>query len=117
MITVDDWYAAGYKRWETREEQIHKLANFGLQKRFDDSVGKKYFITVYVYDNKRFKEYNQTLDDFGFMPVVQFCEGIYPTVEIKIFEEEDQTIEKIETLVEHLWLALNKPYEEKWDEP
>ena len=53
-MTPDDWIAAGYKRYEVRNKQTNKLADFLLQKRFDDDVGKKYFITVYCYDRTKY---------------------------------------------------------------
>jgi len=48
-LTPEDWEAQGYERFKST---IKPHVAFGLQKRFDDETGKKYFITVWVYDHE-----------------------------------------------------------------
>ena len=76
-LTPEDWEAQGYKRFKST---IKPNVAFGLQKRFDDEIGKKYFITIWVYDyeddyHKRFMNLSRWKDQFsryGFQPDVQF---------------------------------------------
>lgn len=48
MITDEVLLNAGYKQFKTGLE-FHPTAETGFQKRFDDEIGKKYFITCIKY--------------------------------------------------------------------
>ena len=82
-LTPEDWEAKGYKRFEST---FKPNAAFGLQKRFDDEIGKKYFITIWVYDHedeyhRQFMGLPQWKDQFsryGFQPDVQFTYSDIP---------------------------------------
>lgn len=117
-----DWIDAGYKRWETNKTEINKLADFGLQKRIDDETGKKYFITVYVYDWRPYKERGHIGPEFGFMPDVQFGEfgesedtNVSPIIDVTYHVRETDTVEKIEKFYEDMWEHLKRPYYERWN--
>ncbi len=43
MLTIQDWLDADYKRYDNH---AYKNADFLLQKRFDASEGKKYYIDI-----------------------------------------------------------------------
>lgn len=104
----EDWTEAGYHRWETYRSQVHRLADFGLQKRFDDENGVRYFITVYVYDRSEYP-YHDESNRWGFMPTVQFLLGDgLPFYNIDINGTFD--INLVEREVERLWTYFNKPY-------
>lgn len=108
----EDWIAAGYKRFEFSDRTLNKLADFGLQKRFDDEEGKKYFITVYVYDWSKYPQHHG--DPFGFMPDVQFRLGNdAPTFDITMNGTFDIAI--VEKEMKRLWEHFGKPYYDKWE--
>lgn len=106
----EDWLAAEYRSFDTRNE---KLSDFGLQKRFDDEKGKKYFITVYVYD---WIKYPQHIGErFGFMPTVNFnLGGDNPFFDVSMNGTFD--IAQCETEIERLWVYFGMPYYEEWIE-
>lgn len=114
-MNPEDWIAAGYRRFELHSE-FNKRADFGLQKRFDDEKGKKYFITVYVYDNKTLPMWNeikQHTKEYGFMPNVQFRIGNDdPFFDITIGGTFD--IARCESEIERLWVHFGCPYYEEW---
>ncbi len=115
MLTIQDWLDAGYKRYG---KDLHKSADFLLQKRFDDSEGKKYFIDIWVYEHSRY-EYcsrNSALPPVSFQPEVQFQRGDKMTLDMTFIMNQDSTIAEIEQEVECFWLFLEKPYYSKWEE-
>ena len=50
MLTIQNWLDAGYKKYYGGHLNN---ADFLLQKRFDDEVGKKYFIDIWVYEHSK----------------------------------------------------------------
>ena len=62
-LVPEDWIAKGYKQFKST---IKPLADFGLQKRFDDENGKRYFITVWVYDNSAYMDSYEGLSMWSF---------------------------------------------------
>lgn len=116
-LTIQDWLDAGYKRYD---QTTHNLSDFLLQKRFDDEVGKKYFINVWVYEhfNKEYYRVNPHMSEVSFSPEVQFRrdEENKPTVDVSLICYENTTIAEIEQEFEKLWEFLGKPYYEKFSE-
>jgi len=114
-VMLDDWIAAGYKRFELNESPLNKSADFGLQKLFRDDIGKRYYITVYVYDRTRYPGYpwhDAIPEPYGFMPTAQFHikeESAFFNVEMngKI------DIAEMEVWFEGLWNLFGKPYYRK----
>lgn len=118
MLTVEDWTDRGYKRYEipSKTRDFNKLADFMLQRRFDDEVGKRYFITVYCYDRDRYPaEIREKLHErYGFMPTVHFELGDnkpFFAIEMNAIK----SIDEVESYFEKFWLMLGKPYYEKVD--
>lgn len=115
MLTTQDWLDAGYKKYYGNHLNN---SDFLLQKRFDDEVGKKYFIDVWVYEYSKYEYYNHNpaLPPVGFQPEVQFQRGDKMTLDITFIMNQDSTITEIEQEVECFWLFLEKPYYRKWEE-
>lgn len=115
MLTEEAFITAGYKRYE----QKHKSCDYMLQKRIDDEHGKKYYIDIYVYDWRKYKDVNPALQDFTFSPEVQFraFEEGKMTMNVSLLAYADEhTIEVIEKEFEDMWLFLEKPYYRRWEE-
>lgn len=108
----EDWITAGYRRFELCDRLLNKSADYGLQKRFDDAQGKKYFITVYVYDWSKYPQRHG--ERFGFMPTVNFNLGNdEPFYDITINGTFD--IAQCEIEMERLWIHFGMPYYEEFD--
>lgn len=116
-ISPQEWIDRGYRRYDISESsrEINKLADFLLQKRFDDNIGKKYYITVYCYDRKRYpKEHQVNLPEYGYMPTSHFSlRDNQPFFEIQMNGISD--IDQVEKYFELFWSALNEPYYEKFE--
>ena len=115
MLTIQDWLDAGYKRYDNYQ---YKSADFLLQKRIDDSEGKKYCIDILVYEHSKQEYYrrNLALPPVGFQPEVQFQREGKMTLDMTFIMNQDSTITEIEQEVECFWLFLEKPYYSKWEE-
>ena len=119
-MTPDDWIAAGYKRYEVRNKQMNKLADFLLQKRFDDDVGKKYFITVYCYDRTKYPEPHVRFfkdKPIAYTPTAQFVlDDNLPhfNIEMNAVETLPGGIRAIEDWFEVFWKVFRQPYYEKY---
>lgn len=115
MLTIQDWLDAGYKRYDGNHLNN---SDFLLQKRFDDEVGKKYYIDVWVYEHSKSEYYsrNSALPPVAFQPEVQFQRGEKMTLDMTFIINQDSTIAEIEQEVECFWLFLEKPYYRKWEE-
>lgn len=113
-LTIQDWINSGYKRFE-QVKHIKPYAEFGLQKLVSDQTGKRYFITVFVYDNRRFKSDGKLpidYQDYSFEPDIQFadsskCQPIVPCLSLIL--HKGATVEGVERLVDKHWLASNMP--------
>ena len=116
---LDDWIAAGYKRFELDNSPINKLADFGLPKLFRDDTGKRYYITVYVYDRTCYPGYpwNDAMpEQYGFMPTAQFHVGEEGSYEQPFFNIEMNgrfTITEAEEWFAKIWELFGKPYYRK----
>lgn len=118
-ILVDEWIARGYRRHDFNKDDerariINKNSDFILQKRFDDSTGKKYFITVYVYNRLSYPvELRQVMPEYGFMPTAHFSlRDAQPFFNIEM--NSPQSIDQVESYFEMFWDTLNRPYYEKF---
>lgn len=83
-----------------------------FQKRFDDEIGKKFFIDIYIYNELI---HPHTKESFGFAveasTQLTFTEKEYP-VNIELFAGWD--IKEIESKVQEIWEKCNANYYEKW---
>jgi hypothetical protein len=115
MLTVENFLDAGYKKFK---QTFLNNADFGLQKCIRDDNGKKYYITVFVYENFNkpyMREYSQDRP-YSFSPDVQFegkVEGD-PTVDISLIVDNSTTIQIIEDKFEMLWKVLGEVYYERY---
>lgn len=112
MLTTQDYLDAGYRRYDGRNLNN---ADFLLQKRLDDTEGKKYFIDVWVWDNTLYDFYkrNPSLPRMSFQPEVQFQRQEDMTLNVTFLMNENSTIAEVEKEVEAMWVFLGKPYYEK----
>lgn len=117
-IPLEEWLDRGYRRYDISEKSrdLNKLADFLLQKRFDDENGKKYYITVYTYDRDKYpqhaREHVKDLPRYGYMPSVHFSlrDG-QPFFNIEM--NAPRSIDEVESYFERFWEMLNRPYYEK----
>ena len=122
MITLDDWLAAGYRRFDFASNSspvINKHADFLLQRRIDDEAGKKYFMTVYCYDRTRYPiEHQKYMPEIGFMVDVQFALGDYkPFFGIEMNAVDSlNSVAEVEEYYEKFWQLLGCHYYERWEE-
>lgn len=113
-IKPEDWIDAGYKKFD-RVKHFRPHAAFGLQKLFSDESGKRYYIAVYVYDNREIDLPEAYIPDFSYAPDVQFQPDSSPTMNVElILGGSDWSIQGVEQQFEDLWVAVGKPYYEKW---
>lgn len=113
MLTTQDFINAGYKRFE-HVKHVRSYATYGLQKLISDGEGKRYYITVYAYDNRLLKlEHPAALiTDFSFESDVQFHNDMVVNVQFGI--NEKTSIEQIESMYHLIWLTVGSPYYELW---
>lgn len=115
ILELDDWINAGYKRFN---QATMNNSDYLVQKLFADDKGKRYYLTVYVYEHFNKEYYSRLLpgiSKFSFTPDVQFQQGDKPTVDIKLILSKDHTIKDVEQQIEVLWESLGKPYYELYD--
>ena len=116
MLTPQDFIDAGYRRFD-QVNHIREHAAYGLQKLISDSVGKRYYITVYVYDNREINSrFGANMPDFSFSPDCQFRDGEENEmfVNVELLLHKDNTIEDIEQKFDIMWKALGSFYYEKF---
>ena len=107
MLTVQDWIDAGYKRFN-QVKHVKPYAEFGLQKCISDNKGKRYHITVFVYDMS-----NYTQQPFSFSPDVQFQNfDNKHTVSMELHTREETTVQEVEDFFDKMWKGVGEPYYE-----
>lgn len=110
MITRDQLLAAGYKPFSQRN--LKQFTSQFYQKRFDDSVGKKYFITIAEYDNRQYQDRIPQLKDFSYSPESQFeTRGVIFDVEM----HSPESVEQMENFFEDMWKSMMCDYYERLD--
>lgn len=115
-LTPEDWIAQGYKKF-TSNYKPHTA--FGLQKRFDDEIGKRYYITVWVYDNTLYMDKYTGYDRWSFQPEVQFNAN-NTTFDVQYFHRNSvqwgvTSIEQVEAFFLKMWKNMDCDYYEKWE--
>lgn len=114
MLKEEDFLANGYKRYDGGSTRL-KYADYLLQRCIQDEIGKKYYITVFVYDCSRYN--HPHLAGLGFMPEVQFREdGVCPTIDVTFHDDESTTVDSLEAFFENLWAHLGKPYVDRHED-
>jgi len=114
MLTVQDWIDQGYKKFNSN---FKEYASFGLQKLIQDEVGKKYCITVWVYENQNKSYFREGMKAVSFAPDVQFRmhkeDGEeLPTVNMEFIMDKNSTIQEVEEMIEMYWKCSGKFYYE-----
>jgi len=119
-IKPEDWIAVGYRKSPTNPI-LDKNADYILQKLFSDDAGKRYYLTVYVYENYNksyYEKYNAqcegTVPPYAYTPDVQFSPEGECTMNVQLLMDRDSTINAVESQVYDLWLDLGCPYYELW---
>ena len=110
-LTPKDWLDAGYRRCN----QKFRDSDYLVQKLFSDNVGKRYYLTVYVYENctkSYYEKFQGSLNAYSFMPDVQFLHENKLGLNIQLLLQDDTSILQVEEQVDHLWIVLGKPYYE-----
>lgn len=110
MLTRETLLAAGYRPF--KQKNIREFTDQFYQKRFDDYKGKRYFITIGEYDNRKYHDRMPTLPDFSYSPDTQFnSNGV--TFEIEMLTPE--SVEQMEAFFERMWVQMGCDYYERWD--
>ena len=116
-LTPEDWIAQGYKKFTSN---LKPHIAFGLQKRFDDDEGKRYFITVWVYDNSPFQDRYEGWAKYSFQPDVQFTMEDGTTFDVVCHHTNNvkwgvTSIDDVEAFFYNMWEKLGCQYYEKWE--
>lgn len=120
MISKELLLESKYKEfdngWQKRLHPDTYITSF--QKRFDDKTGKKYFITLDLFDFSEFrKDYKDSwiCDTQFYIPK---SEGSHDdeTFNVEYFIYQDTMIEMIEKFYEKIWVSIGCRYYEKWSE-
>jgi hypothetical protein len=110
MLQEQDFIDAGYKKFH---QTFHNNADFGLQKLIHDEKGKRYYITVFVYDWTKYPQF-QHIHPFGFQPEVQFKlpSGIY--LDVSQLVNNDTTVKQIEYTFAEIFEKMRCDYYDIW---
>lgn len=112
-LTSKDFVEAGFKKFSSAH--LRRYADYGLQKRFDDERGKKYFIEVYVYDNSEYIARGHV----SMSPETWEAE-LHTTVDDKVFKfqfsGDYETLEAFYADAEKFWTTMSGVHYELWDE-
>lgn len=109
VITQEQLKLAGYKPFTQRN--LKEFTNSFWQKRFDDTKGKKYFITIAEYDNSNYKELFKLRGKYSFQPETQF-ESNGVTFDVQM--HAPKCIEEMEAFFEKMWYNLSCDYYEEF---
>ena len=97
----------GYKEFTTAP--YNEYASKCFQKRFDDKIGKKYFITVHKYDPIH------PMDSVGYEYGVQL-KNVNNENPINLNYFAGWKVEEVEEYMDKLWATGLFGYYERWDE-
>ena len=106
MLTIQDWLDAGYKRYGNYQ---YKSADFLLQKRFDDSEGKKYYIDKKIIENMHkplFRKKRHYIDLISIAIVCEDGRSLYRISNEFDEKKADDWVKK--NVINKLQLAFNK---------
>ena len=115
ILEPQDWLNAGYTKHGV-STIVDDTADYMLQKLFKDAKGKRYYLSVFVYENFNkpyFKTYPQ-LHRYSYMPDVQFLRENSFGFNVQLLLPEQAGIAEIEHQIEQVWKAVGEPYYEYW---
>lgn len=88
------------------------------QRRFEDDVGKKYFIDINEWDNAEMKahmSHPENCPDFSYEYELQmYAKDTHDAINLTFLSSWD--IERVEAFVEKLWATGEFDYYEKWED-
>ena len=117
-LTDDYFMNRGYTRYERTLFQSENLYLYNFQKRFDDEIGKKYFIDVHKLTNEWMRECDKEKEWYTPYSYSYSCQlyekGTHAPINLEFFS--DWGIERVESFVERLFQNGELDYYEKWDE-
>ena len=100
----------GYTKGISKHYTTYKTTDTLYQKCIKDSVGKKYYINIWWYPEKR---YGETSLPESIQAEVQFTGHEYDeTTDVLLFTKD---LVKIETKFEEIWNLLKFDYYERWE--
>lgn len=116
-LTDEYFLNRGYKKYDrSRIDTVSVLYHF--QKRFDDEIGKKYFIDINKHSNEWMSEYDKRRDWYKPYSYTYSCQlyekETHAPINLEFFS--DWSIERVESFVERLFQNGELDYYEKWDE-
>lgn len=122
-MNIQELLDNGYE--EFKSNSIRRKAHRAFQKRVDNDIGKKYFITIYYYNSftdninrESYKidlQFNKTVNDIELTHDITIFEfGEYDEKE-KVLKYDKINIKDIEDHIEDIWLKNNFNYYELWE--
>ena len=113
-MKVEDLVNAGYRKYEDYYHKVtYGYAFKGLyQKRFDDDVGKKYFIDIVVLS---YEMHGQPYTGFKTTSQFNSDETHNETFNVEYIVNQEDSIEKVEEFFDKMWSKLNLAYYEKFE--
>ncbi len=112
MITREQLLEAGYKQYQVYHKEFTKI---GYQKLFEDERSKKYYITLYEYDNRRWKSAERQMPDFSYAPDSQF-QSNGTTFNVQTLCDASKTVQDVQEFYERLWVSIGCDYYKEWEE-
>lgn len=110
-LTQESLRQAGFKPF--KQKGLSQFTDSYWQKCFNDTKGKKYFITVAEYDNSRFPQLLELRGRYGFSPNTQFeCNGV--TFDIEMLSPK--SMEEMLDFFESMWKNMSCDYYELYEE-
>lgn len=114
---TDDYFVSrGYERYERTLFQSEELYLYNFQKRFDDNIGKKYFINVHKLTNEWMSDCDKQNDWYKPYSYTYSCQlyknGTHAPVDMEFFS--DWTIGQVEKFVENLFQNGELDYYEEF---
>ena len=114
---TDDYFVSrGYERYERTPFQSEELYLYNFQKRFDDNIGKKYFINVHKLTNEWMRDcdkHNDWYEPYSYTYSCQlYKKGTYAPVDMEFFS--DWAIGQVEKFVENLFQNGELDYYEEF---
>lgn len=112
MLTYESLIKGGYKPF--KQDNLKEFTKDFLQKCITDGLGKRYYITLAVYENSKYITKGMSLPEFSFSPDVQFTTPAGTTFNVEMLTSATDSVESVERFFEKLWCALECTYYEKY---
>lgn len=119
-ITDEELINRGYHRYEPTQFDVSWVCD-RFQKRFDDKVGKKYFIDFVKYDNAEMIEHEKKRGVLNpdYIPRYSYEIETQMNKKDKAFNVDllsswNDNIDEVEQFIEDMWNKLELDYYERW---